>query len=97
MNFLLMAINAKYIHSNPAVYSLRAYAKDVAGAEVSIAEYTINQRLQDILSDVYMRKPDAIGLSCYIWNWSMVQELLAELPKLLPDTDIWLGGPEVSK
>lgn len=96
MNFLLMAINAKYIHSNPAVYSLRAYAKDVAGAEVSIAEYTINQRLQDILSDVYMRKPDAIGLSCYIWNWSMVQELLAELPKLLPDTDIWLGGPEVS-
>ena len=96
MNFLLVAINAKYIHSNPAVYSLCAYAKKVAGAEVSIAEYTINQRMQDMLSDIYKRKPDAIGLSCYIWNWGMIQELLAELPKLLPKTDIWLGGPEVS-
>ena len=27
MRFLLVAINAKYIHSNPAVYSLRAYAE----------------------------------------------------------------------
>lgn len=96
MNFLLVAVNAKYIHSNPAIYSLRAYAKEVAGAEVSIAEYTINQRMQDVLSDIYKRKPDAIGLSCYIWNWCMIQDLLAELPKLLPDTDIWLGGPEVS-
>ncbi len=96
MNFLLVAVNAKYIHSNPAVYSLCAYAKDVAGVKVSIAEYTINQRMQDVLSDIYKRKPDAIGLSCYIWNWSMIQELLLELPKLLPKTDIWLGGPEIS-
>ena len=63
---------------------------------VEIKEYTINQSLQDILADIYARKPRVIGFSCYIWNWRMIQELIEELPKILPDTDIWLGGPEVS-
>ena len=96
MKFLLTAINAKYIHSNPAIYSLRAYAGSELQPHIELAEFTINNYAQDILADIYKRKPDAIGFSCYIWNWNMVQELLAELPKLLPDTDIWLGGPEVS-
>ena len=96
MKFLLAAINAKYIHSNPAIYSLRAYAGEDIQEHVELAEYTINQYMQDILADIYKRKPDVIGFSCYIWNWTLVQELLAELPKVLPDTDIWLGGPEVS-
>ena len=96
MKFLLTAINAKYIHSNPAIYSLRGYAGKELKQYIELAEYTINQPLQDILAEIYDRKPDVIGFSCYIWNWGMVQELLEELPKLLPDTDIWLGGPEVS-
>lgn len=96
MKFLLAAINAKYIHSNPAIYSLKAYAGEGLREHVELAEYTINQYMQDILADIYNRKPDVIGFSCYIWNWMMIQELLTELPKLLPDTDIWLGGPEVS-
>lgn len=96
MKFLLTAINAKYIHSNPAIYSLRGYAGETLRQYIELAEYTVNQPLQNILADIYYRKPDVIGFSCYIWNWSMVQELLAELPKLLPDTDIWLGGPEVT-
>ncbi len=104
MLFLLAAVNAKYIHSNPAVYSLRAYAgkesalypKNQLQKQVQIAEYTINQNMQDILADIYSHKPDAVGFSCYIWNWTLVQELITELPKLLPDTDIWLGGPQVS-
>ena len=96
MKFLLAAINAKYIHSNPAIYSLRAYAGEELRPSVELAEYTVNQSLQEIMADIYHRKPDAIGFSCYIWNWSMVQELLAELPKVLPDADIWLGGPEVT-
>ncbi len=93
---MLAAINAKYIHSNPAVYSLRAYAGEELREYIEITEYTINQYLQDILADIYVRKPDAVGLSCYIWNWNLVQDLLRELPKVLPDTDIWLGGPEVT-
>lgn len=96
MKFLLVAVNAKYIHSNPAIYSLRAYAGEGLERYTELAEYTINQQLGEVLADIYKRKPDVIGFSCYIWNWRMVRELLTELPKLLPGVDIWLGGPEVS-
>lgn len=93
MKFLLVAVNAKYIHSNPAIYSLKAYAGEELGTHVEAAEYTINQQQEEILADIYKRRPDVIGFSCYIWNWNMIQEILAEIPKLLPHTDIWLGGP----
>lgn len=100
-NVLLIGINAKYIHSNPAVYSLKAYADKYYadrpdGCVVSIAEYTINQSTGSILSELYHRKPDVAAFSCYIWNWNVIRELLTELPKVLPDTKLWLGGPEVS-
>ncbi len=100
MRVLLIAVNAKYIHSNPAVYSLRAYAQAVLGDQpevgIEIAEYTINQNTESILADIYRHRPDIAAFSCYIWNWNTIQELLPELPKLLPDTKLWLGGPEVS-
>lgn len=96
MKFLLVAVNAKYIHSNPAIYSLRAFAGKAAAEKVELAEYTVNQHVQEILADVYARRPDAVGFSCYVWNWTLIRELLAELPKLLPHTEVWLGGPEVS-
>lgn len=96
MKFLLAAVNAKYIHSNPAVYSLRAYAGEANRQYIELAEYTINNRTEEILADLYKRKPDVIGFSCYIWNFNLIQDLLTELPKILPETDIWLGGPEVS-
>lgn len=96
MKFLLTAVNAKYIHSNPAVYSLRAYAGKNMEKHIEIAEYTINQRMDQILAGIYERKPDVIAFSCYIWNWNIIQELLEEIPKVLPGVPIWLGGPEVS-
>ena len=96
MKFLLVAINAKYIHSNPAIYSLRAYAGEAYAEDIELAEYTINQYGRDILADIYLRKPDVIGISCYIWNWDMVRWLIPELVKVLPEVKIWLGGPEVS-
>lgn len=100
MRVLLIAVNAKYIHSNPAVYSLRAYAQAALGNQpevgIEIAEYTINQNTENILADIYRHRPDIAAFSCYIWNWNTIQELLPELPKLLPDTKLWLGGPEVS-
>ncbi len=96
MKFLLVGINAKYIHSNPAIYSLRAYAGEAYQSYIELAEYTINNRQEEILSDIYSRKPDVIGFSCYIWNFTMVKDLLADIPKVLPGTKIWLGGPEVS-
>lgn len=96
MKILLTAINAKYIHSNPALYSLRAYAGEMEGREIQIAEYTINHRREDILADLYRHKPDMIAISCYIWNWSMISLLLPEIPKIMPGLPVWLGGPEVS-
>ena len=96
MRFLLTAINAKYIHSNPAVYSLRAYAGEKLQPFIEVAEYTINHRMEEILGDLYRKRPEVIGFSCYIWNISLIKELLGELPKVLPDTELWLGGPEVS-
>ncbi len=96
MKFLLVALNTKYIHSNPAVYSLRAYAGEVLAEHVEIAEYTINNSLTEVLAGIYKRKPDVIGFSCYIWNIQMVLELVTELVKLMPGIPIWLGGPEVT-
>ena len=99
MRILLTAINAKYIHSNLAVYSLRAYAAgkcEKYKEEIGIAEYTINQPLDQILMDLYKRKPEVLCFSCYLWNIEYVEQLVAELGKIMPQTDIWLGGPEVS-
>jgi hypothetical protein len=82
MKFLLAAINAKYIHSNPAIYSLKAYAGETLGAHVELAEYTINQRTEEILADLYQRLPDVIGFSCHIWNRNQVEALLPAVAKV---------------
>ena len=95
MNIVLTAINAKYIHSNLAVYSLRAYAKAYR-EEIAIAEYTINQQTSDILMDLYKKKPDVLCFSCYIWNLTYVENIIREIRKLMPTIPIWVGGPEVS-
>ena len=95
MRIVLAAVNAKYIHSNLAVYSLRAYAREYRG-QIAIAEYTINHRTEDILADLYRRKPDVLAFSCYLWNIRCVREVAEELHKLLPDAALWAGGPEVS-
>lgn len=96
MKILLMAVNAKYIHSNPALYSLKAYAGKKEGRQIVIAEYTINHRREEILADLYRQSPDMLAISCYIWNWELLSVLINEIPKILPQTEIWLGGPEVS-
>lgn len=93
MRILLVAINAKYIHTNPAVYLLRANAGGFRN-DVGIREFTINQSPDDILQGVVEEKPEFIGFSCYIWNIDMVKKLIRECKKLLPDTLLWLGGPE---
>lgn len=95
MKVLLVAVNAKYIHSNLAVYSLKAAAQ-IYKEQIEIGEYTINQQIDRILKDIYKKQPDMVAFSCYIWNRQMVDELLTELPKILPNTVLWVGGPEVS-
>ena len=92
---LLVAINAKYIHSNLAVQSIRGVLEE-NGYKARVKEYTINNRVEDILDDIYMEKPVVIGFSCYIWNIEYIEKLIASLGKLLPTCKIFLGGPEVS-
>ena len=95
MKILLVACNAKYIHSNLAVYDLQAYASDYAD-HIVLKEYTINQQKDDIMRDIYLEHPDVVCVSCYIWNLSFVKELMADLIKILPGAYFWAGGPEVS-
>ena len=95
MKILLTAINAKYIHSNLAVYSLRAYAKEYE-KHIAIGEYTINNRTDYILEQIYKQKPDVLCFSCYIWNIGYVEEIIREFHKICPEVPIWVGGPEVS-
>lgn len=107
MKFLLAAINAKYIHSNLGIYSLIKYAQDMFAdrkargeefpeIQIEMGEYTINHQMELILQDIYRRSPDVVGFSCYIWNILYVKELVRDLKKVLPQVQIWLGGPEVS-
>lgn len=95
LKILLAACNAKYIHSNLAVYNLKSCSGEYS-PNVVIKEYTINQIQDDILKDIYLEQPDVICFSCYIWNISFVKELVSDLKKILPHVDFWAGGPEVS-
>jgi radical SAM superfamily enzyme YgiQ (UPF0313 family) len=95
LKILLAACNAKYIHSNLAVYNLKSCSGEYS-SRVVVKEYTINQIRDDILKDIYLEKPDVICFSCYIWNISFVRELVPDLKKILPQVEFWAGGPEVS-
>ncbi len=97
---LLTAVNAKYIHTCPAIYSLKAYAEAQNGTEkaaVITAEYTINDRYSDILDSILSYEADVIAFSTYIWNVDRVRRLVRDLRKILADqVKIWIGGPEAT-
>lgn len=95
MKILLVAVNAKYIHSNPAIYSLKNCAGKY-GDTVEIAEFTINHYPDQILREIYNRQADVVAFSCYIWNLSMIETVMENLVRVSPQTRLWLGGPEVS-
>ena len=95
MKILLAAVNAKYIHSNLAVYCLKSYAAS-KGQEAELAEYTINQQTGEVLRDLYERSADVVAFSCYIWNIEFIKTIIKDYKKICPQCEIWLGGPEVS-
>ena len=92
---VLAAINAKYIHSNLAVYSLKANAGKYE-EDIELAEYTINHQKEEILAGIYRKKPDVVGFSCYIWNIEYVLDVAENLKKICPQVEIIFGVPEVS-
>ena len=90
-----MAVDAKYIHTNLAVHSLKAYSNKF-GKHISIAQYSINHSEDQILRGIYLENPDVVAFSCYIWNISMISSIIKSLKKIKPQVKIWFGGPEVS-
>ena len=95
MKVLLVAINAKYIHSSLAVNSIAAYNTEYS-EWLEVSEYTINNDINRITADIFKRNPDVVGMSCYIWNYSYVRKIVSDMEKVLPGTIVWLGGPEVT-
>ncbi len=96
MKILLTAVNAKFIHSCPAVYSLRAYSSEMQ-QHIDIAEYTINDRYNDVLADIISKKPDVIAFATYIWNVDFIRELISDIKQIAGKTiQIWVGGPEAT-
>ncbi|MDR1066706.1 MAG: B12-binding domain-containing radical SAM protein [Clostridiales bacterium] len=93
MRVLLAAINAKYAHMGLAVRRLKAYCAEY---DVTVREYTINNSEESVLADIFSFAPDALGISCYIWNIDMARRLAGNLKKILPRLVIVAGGPEVS-
>lgn len=92
---LLVAINAKFSHTNLAVRCLKK-ALDAADIPAEFAEFTINQPVDTILREIAALSPDRVLFSCYIWNIALVRRIGADLRLLFPDASILLGGPEVS-
>lgn len=93
-NVILATLNAKYIHTNLAIRYLKAYCEP--DFPVEIVEYTIKDPVLNIVSDLYGRKPDIVGFSCYIWNIEETLQVVRLLKKIRPELIIVLGGPEVS-
>ncbi len=95
MKILLAALNAKYIHSSPAVYSLQAYSA-ARGIRADVAEYTINHDPDRVLAAIYRQQPQLLCFSCYIWNLDQICRLAEDFHTLCPEVPVWAGGPEVS-
>ena len=102
MKTLIVAINAKYIHTNAAVYSLQksaaAYEKrlSLSVGDVEVKEFSINQNIESIYYEILAEQPDVVAFSVYIWNVEMIRRLCSDLKRVRPEMTIWLGGPEVS-
>ena len=95
MNIILVAINAKFIHSSLAVHSLYSYLGEEK-KHVLIKEFTVNHPEDLIISELFKLKPDVLAFSCYIWNITMVLSIAQTFKKILPETKIVVGGPEAS-
>lgn len=94
MKVILATLNAKYIHTSLAIRLLKAYSGHEF--DIDLAEYTIKDPVLNIVSDLYQKRPDVVGFSCYIWNIEETLKVIELLKKVLPDTAVVLGGPEVS-
>ena len=95
LKVVLVGVNSQYVHSNLAIRYLKAYTKDI-DYSCELKEFTINDRIENILEAIVETKPDVIGFSCYIWNMEYIGKLTTLIKLVIPEVSIVLGGPEVS-
>ena len=93
MKIVLVAINAKFIHTSLAAHSLLAYLGEDK-KHVKLREFTVNQSENLILSELFAMRPDVLAFSCYIWNIGLVHSIVDNIKKIMPNVQIILGGPE---
>jgi len=94
MKVVVSTLNAKYIHTSLALRYLKAFCEH--DFDIEIAEYTIKDPFMNVVSDLFKRKPDVLGFSCYIWNIEETIQIIKMIKKIMPELQIVLGGPEVS-
>lgn len=95
MKILLITLNAKFIHSSLALRYLKAY-NQADFQDIEIMEYSINEPISYMASEIYLKEADVIGFSSYIWNIEETIELVGIIRKVMPNVKIIFGGPEVS-
>ncbi len=91
MKVCFVAVNAKYIHTSPAVRILNKIVS--SKYESSFFEFTIKDNIDNIINQI--KEYDLIGLSCYIWNIEMMKQLSHKIKEIYPEKIIFSGGPEV--
>ncbi|KUO70921.1 MAG: radical SAM protein [Desulfosporosinus sp. BRH_c37] len=95
MRILLVALNAKYVHTNLALRYLREGIR-TDFPDSLLLEFTINDHLDRIAGEIYEVKADVIGFSCYIWNLKEIMAVIRHLQPVCPNVRFVIGGPEVS-
>lgn len=92
-DLVLVAVNAKYIHTNLAIRSL---SKALPKCNHILLEFSINDHLHRVVDRLIEDPGKIYGFSCYIWNIEFILKLTEILKKIVPKSKILLGGPEVS-
>ena len=95
MKISLIAVNARYTHTNPAVRYLKNYCRDL-NCDIDILEYSINSDTKQVINDILTGGYSAAAFSVYIWNRLYVKRIITELNEKGFSGKIVLGGPEAS-
>ena len=95
MSYKLIAFNARYIHSCPALFYVRnELEKNLPGRQLEIMQYTINDPYYFTLQSIAAGEVQGVFFSVYIWNSLYIKRLLVDLVKMLPHAPVVLGGPQ---
>lgn len=94
MRVLLTTFNSSYIHKNLALRWLYVAKPESVYAEIK--EFTIKDKVENVINYITENSFDAVAISTYIWNVSETKQLIDQIDKLDQNIKVVLGGPEVT-